>query len=537
MAADSDGDIPPNQNKPHSATRFLGVVILLSIACVWFFRPWLHGPIYGLYTTPILWVGIPVCLLIGVIGLDRINYPAAQQALVIICIVGLLALTSVSGTFAANTLGQATMQESHSTDHLLETDPVQPRVLPKGVADRYAGNTLNLPQYQVTESDITFQNGTPYWSYALAPDGMWNYLTKKQTGTVLIDMTSQNTAVNTVRGEMQKGIRTAFYNDYNWHLLKRGEYLAHYEDPFMVIHNDQQYIAVPYTVPAFHWLPIPHTTPTWGGVMLIDANGEITDLSPEKARKHPALKGQKLYPFDLTRDRVAATKYRHGIINTLTSHKDEIEVAPVPGDGNDQPFLIPTTEGPIYVVAAEPYGTAQGLSEIWMVDARTGQQYRYTPNGSLFGPRKATDYIRQAARTTDWNRFTPAEPIPVVIDDQLYWEVQIVPSDNSGVAYTAFVNAQNSEVHEVETTAAVTNFLQNGAVPANQTSDRDDNESPTSPTMIVERVAPNGSVIGTLTIYENESIRIVQQNETDAGNRTTESRTMSGPMGSSLAGA
>ncbi|WP_390206745.1 hypothetical protein [Halocatena marina] len=90
MAADSDGDIPPNQNKPHSATRFLGVVILLSIACVWFFRPWLHGPIYGLYTTPILWVGIPVCLLIGVIGLDRINYPAAQQALVIVCIVGLL---------------------------------------------------------------------------------------------------------------------------------------------------------------------------------------------------------------------------------------------------------------------------------------------------------------------------------------------------------------------------------------------------------------------------------------------------------------
>ncbi|MFC7173885.1 hypothetical protein ACFQL0_12095 [Haloplanus litoreus] len=87
---------------------------------------------------------------------------------------------------------------------------------------------------------------------------------------------------------------------------------------------------------------------------MIDGDGDIEDLSPTEAREHPVLQDQKLYPFDLTRKRVAATKYRNGIVNTFTSHEDEIEVAPVPGEGNDQPFLVFTDSGPEYIVAVEP---------------------------------------------------------------------------------------------------------------------------------------------------------------------------------------
>lgn len=518
MAADSGG-IPGDGGVPSGGLFLLGVVFLVFAVCVWFLRPWLHGLIYGVYTTPVLWIGLPVCVGVVAFIYGLTDNPTAIQAVVVVCIVVVMGLTSASGVFASNTLGHATMQDSQPVEQLRRMNTSQPRILPKGVSDRYASNTLNFPQYQVSGSDITMYNGTPYWSYALAPDGLWNHLTKKQHGTVLIDMTRQNAAVKTITGDLNKGIGTAFYNNFKWHLLKNGEYLVNYEDPFMVIHDGEQYIAVPYTVPKFHWLPVPHTTPTWGGVMLIDATGAVTDLSPAKARKHPALEGQKLYPFGLTRRRVAATKYRNGILNTLTSHKEEIEIAPVPGGGNDQPFLLPTDRGPTFVVAAEPYGNAQALNEIWMVDARTGQYYRYSPNTSLFGPRKATDFVRRAARKTDWNRFTPTEPLPIVINGQLFWEVRIVPEDNSGIAYIAFVNAQSSEVQEVETTTAVTNFLQNPDVPDDHTDWDQKNDSPTA-TIIVERVAPNGTVIETMTIYDNESVRIVQQNNTDASNRT-----------------
>lgn len=325
MSPDPEEILVSGSDIPRKAP-LIGVALLLLIGgVVWFIRPWLHGIVYWLYTTPLLWVGLPVCIGIGLLIRTQFGNDTAIST-VGICIVGLLILTSVSGTFAANTLGQATMDDSQSIDQLRNTDPTQPRVLPQSVADRYASNTLNFPKYQVSDGDITIHNGTPHWSYALAPDGLWNRLTKQQHGTVMVDMTSQNAAVSTSTGDLQKGIGTAFYNNYKWHLLKHGKYLASYEDPFMVVHDEQQYIAVPYTEPQFHWTPLPHTTPEWGGVMLIDDTGELTDLSPQQARDHPALDGQKLYPFELTRQRVAATKYRNGILNTYTSHEEEIEI-------------------------------------------------------------------------------------------------------------------------------------------------------------------------------------------------------------------
>jgi len=142
-------------------------------------------------------------------------------------------------------------------------------------------------------------------------------------------------------------------------LLKSQAYLVDYGDPKMVIHNETQYIAVPYSEPQFHLTPLPHTTPQWGGVAVIDPSGSIETLSPSEAAASPILDNQQLYPEQLALQSVAATKYRNGILNTYTSHEDEIEIAPLPGDRNDQPFFILSESGPQYVVAVEPYGDAQ----------------------------------------------------------------------------------------------------------------------------------------------------------------------------------
>jgi hypothetical protein len=497
--------------------RFAGLALVstgVALALAWYFRPWLHGIVYGVYTTPILPVAALVGLGIVAFARRSLGSLASGQLGVVVFVVVLVAGAGLTGLLAGEDIGKTTMDTAATAENLSETDPAKPRVVTKSVASRYASNTLNFPQYRIQGGDITVRNGTPYWSYALAPDGAYNHYTKRQHGTVLVDMTQQNAEVDTVVGDLDKGVGPAFYNNYRFAMLKQANYLVEYGDPFMIVHENDQYIAVPYTKPEFHWLPLPYTTPEWGGVVLIGPDGSIEDLSPAEARERPVLEGQKLYPFELAREKVAATKYRNGIVNTFTSHEDEIEVAPVPGEGNDQPFLVFTTEGPEYVVAVEPYGQAQGLKEVWTIDGRTGEYEIYSPSQSLFGARKATDYVRQAARTTDWNRFTPSEPIPVVIDGQLYWEVRVVPSDSSGIAYIAFVNAQSSDVHEVSTTAEVTAFLDGDRVTAPPEGSSD--AETRSPTLVVERVAPNGTVVETLELYGNETVRVVQGNATNA---------------------
>lgn len=512
----SEANIDIADLRSAAGSRAPGVVglILLSAILVgvgWFLRPWLHGIVYLLYRSPLLMAAV---LILGagfiVSGFGRPSSKAVAQGLAIVLVLALIP----AGWSASVTLNDQTFERSQTADRLIETSSEQPRVVPRAVANRYASNTLNLPRYRLGESDITMRNGTPYWTYPLSPDGFRNYLFEDQDGTVFIDMTSQNIETRTVRGQMQEGIGTVVWNRYKWHLLKNGQYLVDYQDPFMVVHDEQQYIAVPYVKPQFHvW----YTTPKWGGVALIHEDGTVEDLSPEQAREHPVLEGQRLYPFALALREVSSTRFRNGVVNQLPaigSHEDEIEIAPVPGSGNSQPFFVLDSDNrPHYFVAVEPYGEAQGLREVWTVDARTGSWERYSPSDSLTGPRKAADYVRQAARTTDWDRFNPSEPIPTVVNGRMYWSVRVVPTDASGISYLAFVDAQSTDVIEAETSEQISAFLAGKDVDAEE-------QPPQSrqPTMVIQRVAENGTVIETMEIYGNETVVVMDPVFTNSTN-------------------
>lgn len=510
------------------------LVLLVAVAALGYYvRPWLHGVIFLIYTTPTLWVFAAALIVVGGYLGMRGNAVGSMQiltGLTVLLIASFFVASVTTGFYAAEDLSDQMMQEATPTDNLSETNPQQPRVVPFNVAANYASNTLDRPQYQAMGPDVTFINDTPYWSFALAPDGFRNHFALQQRGTVLVDMTQQNAEVRTIDDKMAAGIGTAWYNNYNWRVLKNGEYLANYEDPFVVPHENDSYIAVPYTQPEFNVrltpIPTPYTVPKWGGVALVAPNGSVSDLSPQEALDHPVLQDQKIHPFQLTKKKVEATRYRNGIMNTLPvvgAHADEIEVAPTPGEGNDQPYLMPTQDGVKYVVAAEPYGNAQGLKEIWEVDGRTGEPAVYeSPDGeSLFGPRKAANYVRQAARTTDWNRFTPAEPLPTVVDGQLYWMVRVVPNDGTGISYVAFVNAESSNVREVSSTPAISSFLAGeksaGTAVGNANQSGTDRSIGNNVSVIVERRNANGTVVSTMRIYENESVSIqpAAENGTD----------------------
>jgi hypothetical protein len=518
-------DWPPTDSGPQDSSPAwipLGVVGLLAVAVGWFFRPWLHGIVYTVYTTPLLLLAVVVGgVTAWLVSRSGDRAAAAINALTsddhtitplrvgaVALVIAAFALLPVANAVAGVTLSDQTMGNAATVERLDNADADNPRIVTRAVADRYASNTLNRPQYRVGETDISVVNGTPYWAAPLAPDGLFNVLTERQAGTVLVDMTTQQANVRSVDGELQTGVGTIFHRNYRWQLLKSEAYLVDYGDPKMIIHENTQYIVVPFSEPSFHLTPIPHSTPQWGGVAVIDPSGAIETLSPQEAADSPILDDQQLYPEDLALRSVAATQYRNGILNTYTSHEDEIEVAPLPGDGNDQPFFVLSESGPQYVVAVEPYGDAQGLQELWTIDGQTGAFERYVPEDSLFGPQRAADLVRQSAPQTDWDRFSPAEPILTVIDNREYWQVRVVPDDNSGIAYVAFVDARSGDVDGFEETDAITQFLA-GETPAEAPADEATDEPvEETPTVIVRRVAANGTVIETLNVYDDESIEI-----------------------------
>ena len=542
----SDDDLtdwpPTDSGQPDSNPPWipLGVGGLIAVAIGWFFRPWLHGLVYTVYTTPLLLLGVvagSVAAWLTARSGDRVEtvvnaLSSSEHTItplrvgVVVLVIAAFALLPVANAVAGVTLSDQTMSQTATVDRLDDVDADNPRIVTRAVADRYASNTLNRPQYRVGDTDISVVNGTPYWAAPLAPDGLFNTITKRQAGTVLVDMTTQQANVRSVDGELETGVGTIFHRNYRWELLKSQVYLVDYGDPKMVIHNDTQYIAVPYSEPQFHLTPLPHTTPQWGGVAVIDPSGSIETLSPSEAAASPILDNQQLYPEKLALQSVAATKYRNGILNTYTSHEDEIEVAPLPGDGNDQPFFILSESGPQYVVAVEPYGDAQGLQELWTIDGQSGAFERYVPADSLFGPQRAADLVRQSAPQTDWDRFSPAEPILTVIDDREYWQVRVVPEDNSGIAYVAFVDARSGDVDSFEQTDEITQFLA-GETPVETPTETESSETTAeTPTVIIQRVAENGTVIETMTVYDDESVEIRTPTNSTAGTENTTARAL-----------
>ena len=536
-------DWPPGNSDQHESSPPwipLGIVGILAVAIGWFFRPWLHGLIYAVYTTPLLLFGIVAGSIAAwataragggvetvVNALTSNDHTITPLRVgVVVLVITAFALMPVANAVAGVTLSDQTMSQTATVERLDDVDADNPRIVTRAVADRYASNTLNRPQYRVGDTDISVVNGTPYWAAPLAPDGLFNKITKRQAGTVLVDMTTQQANVRSVDGELETGVGTIFHRNYRWELLKSQAYLVDYGDPKMVIHNNTQYIAVPYSEPTFHLTPLPHSTPQWGGVAVIDPSGSIETLSPSEATASPILDNQQLYPEKLALQSVAATKYRNGILNTYTSHEDEIEIAPLPGDENDQPFFILSESGPQYVVAVEPYGNAQGLQELWTIDGQNGTFERYVPADSLFGPQRAADLVRQSAPQTDWDRFTPAEPILTVIDDREYWQVRVVPEDNSGIAYVAFVDARSGDVDSFEQTDAITQFL-GGETPVETPTETDPTDTTAgAPTVIVQRVAENGTVIETMTVYDDESVEIRTPTNSTAGTENATARAL-----------
>ncbi len=456
---------------PGRAWALLGALVLMAAAAIWFTRPWWHGLIYGLtFIQPgPLWGG----LLAGAslaggwilarfdVGGDLPWQKASARLAAVFLVLGFIVFPVLGNLYQGAALAERTDDRAAELERLPSVEPSAPRILPKSVGTQFASNSLQFPRHTLAGADIAFVNGTPTWSFALRPDGAVNTLIAQQAGAAFVDMTTTEKKIQIVERPMACGPGMQITDNLAW-VLHKERFFADYQDPFYLLHQGELYGAIPMVEYEHRWrFPTFYSVPVFAGVALIDEACEITMLDPEEAAEHPVLEGQPFYPYDLARQEVNSMRYVNGILNKLFTHEGELELAPVPGEGNDQPFTVLTEDGIRYFLAAEPFGKAEGVFQVWTLDARTGEAavLKLDPGSSLLGPSKAAQFLRKDNPRVDWSRMTVSEPVPTVVDDVLYWHVKAVPRDSAGVAFTAFVNADTGNVTEASTVRDVVRFL------------------------------------------------------------------------------
>jgi hypothetical protein len=221
------------------------------------------------------------------------------------------------------------------------------------------------------------------------------------------------------------------------------------------------------------------------------------------------LADQRFYPYDLAFREVNAMQYQNGILNRWTIHRDQLEIADLPGDDNDQPFTVTSPDGITYIVAAEPWGDASGIHQIWTIDARTGEKARFRTNvqNGMLGPRKAANYVEQDNPRVNWNGMSPSEPLPVVRNGTLWWEVRVVPDSSAGVTDTAFVNADTGDVIRYVRDDDVADYIA-GRGPIDGTDGGGPPSDGDGDGFVVVVVDENGDVVRRIEVGGNQRVRI-----------------------------
>lgn len=556
MEKDSLPDVELNSSDTslvkHFGIRFLLFAVLIGIVYVW--RPFFHWIIYPmthsvfgvfLFGLPalaaiILWFAPPLADNAG----DSMMSKGMILGVVVVggLIIG-LAFAIPAGMYEDRTLAQETMDNAVEVDEFPEVNEENPRIAPRGVSDVQTDASVSYRQYQLGTSDIArMDDGRLSWSYPVEPEPFQVKLRGHQQGVLMYDMTSmENREMRAVDdheftyGEgmyLHRGTGGMF----NWQIQKGDYWVQYNDDPVEFVHDGTPYMYYPKTTHEWRgpWTGdgmIPHTVPTWDGGALVHPDGTIEHLEPEEAQEHPVLDGQRLYPLTLTETEVSALDNRNGIWNQMPffgTYEGVIEPASMPtATENEQPFVIDLEgEEMSYVMAMEPHGgDTAGLDEVWFTHAETGEmQYYATEEETITGPENALGIARGSDTRTDWGADGDAmmvEPIPMIVDGELWWHHKVVTADETDVVRNVFVNAHTEETVEIHDTEAVYEFISGEDV--EDLEDAEDVE--TEPADEEDDISywvvitdEDGEEIDRIPVEEGEEVNIVSDAEEDDEN-------------------
>jgi len=463
-------------------------VLILGAQFIWMFwiiGPLFHGFVMFFYLRPVIFEVLFLSLIFSVIAFFVFGSGKSEKILgsLIVFGISIIALLIILGLFGS--YWQCDIAENYDVSEIFELPEMDEdylRVTPKVVAYRYMSDACQYPRHQPNfPSDLVMIDGKPYWSSLLTPDGIINKYNIKPVGSVYVDMTDMDKSLDIKEHSFKYAPGLAIKDDINFQIYLN-KYFITVERALVIPYEDDVYIAKPYIEYEFKFtFPVWYTVPVWGGTFLVHEDGTIEDLSPEESRNHLVLQGQKLFPEELVDIYVDSQNYWKvnegdsyfgALINVWISHENQIEITDVTNQGNEQPFLLNTVDGLKWTVSVEPYGSAHGVYKIYLIDARTGEMEFMKFTGEEIGPVRACDYARKDNPKVDWDRFRVIEPIPVIPNGNLFWEVAVTAYDGSGISYIAFVNPLTGEVTQCDNNAQVIDFIHSANyVQSNETVD------------------------------------------------------------------
>jgi hypothetical protein len=475
------------------ASRLLAIGVPLALLA-WYFRPIFHDLVMSFIVSPlqgiliiILFVGIYFfAKKIGKLRLVQVgpgNYSfqpvnglPTKSIFLYSSIFTLVLLMTVFGLVFESEIRYYLTSKQVTFDTRKDLPVVEPiRLTPKPVAARYAQDTFQSPQEKLGDSQIVLENGRMVRVFPRIPDGTLLYFINKLTGFVTVDVDTLERKVNISNQTFKYADGIGITDNIYFQLEKKKFFVNYSSEPIYLKDDKGQWVTI---VPYMNYEKFPFRVPVWGGVMVVRSDGSIDDLTPAQTEQVSYMKGNRIYPKELTSYYTEAYAYKGGLLNKWFLHKDQVEIVSL---GNDERTIhTATKEGFKQIVVAEPYGRSYGIYRIFIVDATTGKReiIEYDQNSQLTGPISAADYIKKSFPTYNWNNFTLAEPRPLTIKGELYWLLSVVPNDSAGIATTVLLDAKTNKVTEVKTEQDLKAFLDNqSVVTAPQTVGAKDNNT------------------------------------------------------------
>lgn len=380
--------------------------------------------------------------------------------------VGLIVAIPVADEFSHVAMTDQIQTENPQTEQLPETSPDNLRVLPRGVSDNYADSSMQEPQYGLSDSDLAYRDGKYQWSYAIEPNNFVVSLTGNQKGALYTNLEQTEKDVTTTNSSFKTGQGQIWFDSHEYASVLANPLTNHkWDTRFNFQHEGESYIA--HSTVTHDWqfrFPFVYSVPVHDTVQIMDTDGNIESLSAEEAQDDPRLEHQNTYPYDVAMFKVQSMNYRNGIINKYTDKEGVFKVSRLASsNGNQWPLAVPTVEnGSVeltYFVSVEPTGSGTGVYQVYTLDGQTGELNYKQYQDTQLGSQRAIDFVE---RQPDINRLSNAQavsPVPVTKDNQLYWHVKVIPTSESGLIYTAFVNASSGDVTLLEGTEPIYAFM------------------------------------------------------------------------------
>ena len=455
--------------------NLLPMAVLLVIVFgtgLWFASPVFHGFLISFYANWSFWVLVLLGIVVVVVLLNRgYRRPAAVLG-------GAWILLLFFFLIFGAALEQVRFYDSLEAEALQEIpETAGVRYLPLEIAARAAQNRANEPRVALGDLEpLTGEPGVPLGYVApRVPNGGFNVFTYQQQGVAVV---SSEGEVETSREPFTYGEGMSITDNVNWKLIQERFWVT-LADPYYSVEGEEALMLVPYLK---YRLSFPVTIPYWAGTFVVHPDGEIEDLSKEEITNDPRFANERLYPEELARKAAESLTYQNGIWNAWVTRRDVPEVPNIDNTENEMPYLLPTSSGPVWFTALEPYGPSNAIYTMLYADAHTGEHsiYELPIDDALLGPNRSFGFVTNAYPDFQWIRtgaggetgnVLSLEPRPVVRtapeggESVLYWMLSVTTRDSPGVNLTAFVDSRDGTVTGLESYEEAIAFASGEDVP------------------------------------------------------------------------